>query len=162
MSYKKSNSLLFLFALSVSGIIYADDTELATSFSVTDKQFSYERNRRKIHIHLKPTMSSWIVNCDRTRAVVWGRAWSELKLGDRPFSRAYLVDIENDKVMGQITTTDGLFSVSFSKDRKLVRVDNWMFDLASGRVLDESPWDINLVAESCPPFFGKQSDDQTE
>lgn len=146
--------LAFLIALRT--VCALDDT-FASSFRVTTDHFSYIRGGVDIHISLESTMSMWRVNCARTRAVVWGRDWSKVQLGDPPVSRVYLIDLVGDKIVDQFTVTSGPYEAVFSKDQKLARVDHTVLDQASGSRIGMTE-DVYFEVESCPAFAGKRSD----
>lgn len=147
------SALVILIALDTA---CARENKFPSSFRVTTDHFSYTRDGQDIHINLESTMSAWSVNCPRTRAVVWGRDWSKAQLGDPPFSRVYLIDLERDKTVDQFTVANGPYEAIFSGDQKFVSVDDIVLDQASGNRIGMTE-DIQFEVESCPSFAGKQS-----
>jgi hypothetical protein len=152
---KIKTKLILLFA--ISNVACAHQQIIIHSFHATSDRFTYFRKELEVNIPLSPSMGGWNVNCERTRAIVWGRAWDQIKVGDTPLSRIYLIDLEGDKVIGEFTVTRGPFEVFFGRDRRRAAIDDNVIDLPSGKMIGMTE-DINVTPESCPPFPGKKSD----
>lgn len=142
--------------LSISSLACASKQIIAQSFQAEKDLFFYNLSQRELKIKPKPTISDWNINCDRTRAVVWGRDWDNLKIGSPPFSIAYLIDINHGKIIAQFTMTRGPYEAIFSQDKKMVSIDEIVIDLSSGNYIN-SISHTDLTPESCPTFPGKHS-----
>ncbi|MGY0651018.1 hypothetical protein ACW7GZ_03970 [Luteimonas sp. A537] len=157
MKLKNTISLPFLFIFIASGVACADNQNLGRSFRAIADQFSFDRGNRTANIPLDVTVSGWAVSCSRTRAIVWGHDNNLVEMGAPPVVKVYLIDIERDEPINHYTVTRGPYEVTFSRDQSRATVDDYVVDQASGEVIGMTE-DINLAAESCPLFSGKQSD----
>lgn len=122
--------------------------ELAHSFRPTAAGFTFDRSGRAVTIPIKETISDWRVNCNRTRAVVWGQAEDLAEVGAPPVARVYILNLEKEEVISVYTVTRGPYEVIFSQDLKHASVDDYVIDQASGEIVGMTE-DIKLVAESC-------------
>lgn len=156
MKFKNTITLLFLFIFVGSGVACAGNRNLSKSFRATADQFSFDRGRRTINIHLDVIVSGWVVNCSRTRAIVWGQDNNVTEVGAPPVVNVYVIDIEHDKPINHYTVTRGPYEAIFSQDQNLAIVDDYVVDQTSGEVVGMTE-DIKLAAEFCPSFSGKQS-----
>lgn len=135
----------------------ANDLSRIGSFRTTAETFLFNRGPQEISVALEPTMNAWSVNCDKNRAVVWGRAWDELNIGETPYSRVYLINLDLAEVVTNFTVTRGPYEVVFSEDNRLVSVDETILDQSSGDVVGTTE-EIRMKPESCSSFPGKQSE----
>lgn len=157
MKYKIILSTLIFVFLIFSSLACANRQFLAQSFHIAEGQFSYSLGQHAFGLPLKPGINKWNVNCDRTRAIVWGRDWSEFKIGDSPFSIIYLIDINLRKIIADFTVARGPYKVLFSQDKNFAMIDEDLIDLSSGSYADTVLY-ADITPESCPDFPGKQSD----
>lgn len=157
MKFKNTITLLFLFIFVASGAACADNLNLSQSFRATANQFSFDRSQHTINIPLDVSVSGWVVNCSRTRAIVWGQDKNLVEVGAPPVVKVYVINIEHAEPISHYSVTRGPYEATFSQDQTRAIVDDYVVDPMSGEVIGMKE-DINLVAESCPSFSGKQSD----
>lgn len=156
MKTKLSVTLCFLIGLSFSGTTLGESLELRSSFRGAANRFEFEIGTRTINIHLNIFINDWAVNCARTRAVVWGVDRSKEQLGIPPFSKVYLINLEKGKIINYYTVTRGPYGATFSADRRVVMVDDYVIDQATGEVVNMTYY-MKPEIETCPSFPGKQS-----
>lgn len=156
MNPRRSIACLLLASLFSLTRAVAHDRELGTSFRGSKNQFSFERNKKTITLRLHILINGWVVNCARTRAAVWGVGRGKERLGVPPFSKVYLINLEKGKIINYYTVTRGPYGATFSADRKVVMVDDYVIDQATGEVVTMTYYSKPEV-ETCPSFLGKQS-----
>lgn len=148
MKSRISLSLSLLLVIVTWFTACAGSKELGQSFRPTAAGFTFDRSGRAVTIPIKETISDWRVNCNRTRAVVWGQAEDLAEVGAPPVARVYILNLEKEEVISVYTVTRGPYEVIFSQDLKHASVDDYVIDQASGEIVGMTE-DIKLVAESC-------------
>ncbi|RFP60430.1 MAG: hypothetical protein BJG00_007035 [Limnothrix sp. CACIAM 69d] len=99
----------------------------------------------------------WRVDCSESRAVVWGAPKSNLRLGDRPYAEAYVVDVNRLKILEIYSMTRGPYDAEFSADRKLILVDEILIEFGTGKLVKNfRSEDFLFERESCGDFSGRR------
>lgn len=154
MKSKISVILFLLLVLFGESALGAENQDLRRSFRGVVNRFTFDLGKRTITIRLNILINGWTVNCARTRAVVWGIDRGKEQPGAPPFSRVYIINLEKGKIINQYTVTRGPFGATFSADRRMAMVDDYVVDQDSGEVVSMTYY-TKLDEESCPSFPGK-------
>lgn len=156
MKFKNTIVLSFLLMFVASIVACAGGQDSVRSFRATSNQFSFDRGQFTINIPLDVSVSGWVVNCSRTRAIAWGQYDKLQEVGAPPVVKVYVIDIEHDEPISHYTVTRGPYEATFSQDQNWAIVDDYVVDQTSGEVIGMTE-DVKLTTESCPSFSGKQS-----
>lgn len=153
---KSKIAFLFFSLLTACALGGASDKRLAHSFKGGSIHFSFVRGGQEVNIPVRTNVTSWVINCMRTRAIAWGQIQDEQIMGDLPYSQVYLLDLHHDKVISGFKVARGPYDAVFSRDQKFLSVDDQVVDLDSGKVVGMTE-DVEITSESCPSFSGKTS-----
>lgn len=96
--------------------------------------FLYKRQNQETRFRLCITIADWKVDPSDRRAVVWGQTTDTLPMGETPYAKYYILDLEHQTVLGEYSTTRGPFEVEFSEKTNRISIDDAEFFFDTGAV----------------------------
>lgn len=149
--------LLFVLVVVSSSDGTAVAIDLASIESESPSRLFVFRGGQRIAVALEVHIAGWRVSCDRRHAIVWGQTTRELPVGESPYATVYVVDMASAVARESFTTTRGPFEVEIDEPGALGIVDEYVIELATGKVkLTEAPDQAGFRSESCSDFQGRR------